>query len=249
MNRKTKMESERAIETEKAQLPADPPEPLSSTLANESTPEVQSKSMSGLKQTVPIARWIIFFQAGLLGITATTFFVFGLMVGNFTASGSATTQSSANPSSTASYVNDCKISGQVTIQKRNKKEPDTGAVVILLPEDARPEEKQDPSLIMPERFVPLDNPAIEAIHESGGAVVRADRRGEFQVLVDQNRKYVLLVISKNKPNHPDRELTKKQIAMIGTFFSPVEKLVQGKEIFWDELVTDQERIDQPSIEF
>lgn len=134
------------------------------------------------------------------------------------------------------------------LKKRGGVAPDTGAVVILLPENARPSQKEDPSLVMPERFVALDNPAIEAIHEAGGAIARADRRGMFELLVDQNRKYILLVISKGKPNHPDRELTKKQSAIIGTFFSPIDKLVQGKEIYWSELVADQERIEH-EVEF
>ena len=209
---------------------------------------------SVLKQTVPIKRWIVFFQAGLLGVTATTFFIFGLMVGNLTAdkSGSVGFNASGNAGAAvgkAGFVGDSRIAGSVMLKKRSGLVADTGAVVVVLPTDVRPDTKQDASLIMPDRFVVLDNPAIEAIHELGGAVVRADRRGLFEVLVDQNRNYALLVISKAKPSHPDRELTKQQLAIIGTFFGSPEKLVLGKEISFDEVTTDGDRVEHPAVEF
>ena len=163
----------------------------------------------------------------------------GMMVGNLTSTpGSGR---SAEVASTA-YAEDCRISGVVTIQKGGQETTDMGAVVVLLPRRSTPDKKQAPGLIMPETFVALDNPTIEAIHDAGGAVVRADSDGKFNVLVDQGRDYRLLILSKSLRSR-GRQLTDQQSEMLGVWFAPPEKIIRDNEFLWREIESAGEEVD------
>ena len=56
--------------------------------------------------------------------------------------------------------------------------------------------------VNPDTFKALDNDAINRIHELGGAVVRADENGQFDVIIDANYGnglgYYLLIVSRNQ---------------------------------------------------
>jgi len=178
-----------------------------------------------------VSRKLIYGQAALLGISSATFFMMGMMVGNLTSSSTA----DGSPAAVASaYAEDCRISGVVTVKREGKEVPDVGAVVVLLPRRSTPEKRQPPGLIMPQTFVALDNPAIEAIHTAGGAVVRADADGKFNVLVDQGRDYRLLVLSKSRSSS-GRQLTDQQSEMLEAWFAPSEKLVRDNDFLWREV--------------
>ena len=125
-----------------------------------------------VSQTVSVARWIVYFQGALLGVVAATFFIFGMMVGSLT-------QSKQN----GPILIDCQVSGRVMFSGTSGERPDVGAVVLLLPRDARPEKRLDGRSVNPASFVPLENPVIDFVHAAGGAIVRADEQGRFEVYV------------------------------------------------------------------
>ncbi len=169
----------------------------------------------------------------------------GMMVGNLT----STSGSNQNASQTfAAYAEDCRVSGIVTYRSNGNELPDTGAVVFLFPRKSSPEKRQTPGLVMPNTFVALDNPSIEAIHNAGGAVVRANTDGEFEVVVDQNREYRLLVVSKNRTPQGSA-LTDPQQMLLESWFSPAEKLIRDNDFRWQDVSGNAERVDVGRIEF
>lgn len=195
------------------------------------------------RQTIPIARWIVYCQAALLGLIALSFFMFGMLVGSFT-------------SGSGGRVNarfDCRVLGSVAYRDQGDLLADEGAVVFLLPCDRKPDGRAQGSLVSPESFKVLDNPAIDTIHQLGGAVVRADENGQFDVLIDaaygDGVDYYLLIISKNVRGVETEAMTKEQIAGISTFFIPVEDVVEDRSYRWMKITADGERIDLPEYEF
>lgn len=193
-------------------------------------------------ERVSVPRWVVYFQAGLLGVVATTFFVFGLMVGNLT---------SGSTEVNASF--DCRVVGSVAFRSRGDLRADEGAVVFLLPKDKQPDERSPGRLVNPETFKALDNSAIDRIHELGGAVVRADENGQFDVVVDASYgngiEYYLLIVSKNRRGVETTPMTNEQVGAIGSFFIPVEDVVDDRSFYWEKVVAAEERLDLPEIEF
>ena len=204
----------------------------------------QSGRQSSWNQTIPIARWVVYCQAALLGLIAFSFFMFGMLVGSFTSTG-------------GNQVNarfDCRVLGSVAYRDQSGDLlADEGAVVFLLPCDQKPQERSLASLVSPETFKVLDNPAIDSIHELGGAVVRADQNGRFDVFIDASygdgMDYNLLIVSKNVRGVATDPMTKEQIAGISTYFAPVEDVVQDRSYYWVKITADGERIDLPEYEF
>jgi hypothetical protein len=205
-------------------------------------PDSSLTTAIGNRQYLSIPRWIVYFQAALLGIVATTFFIFGLMVGSITSDGQPRIAKT-----------DVSIKGQVFYQTNGDAKPDEGAVIFLLPTSRRPAERAPANLVSPSGFQPLDNPGIEKVHQLGGAIVRADENGRFEVVVDGNNgpgvDYFVLAVSCNQPNVDDSPLTKQQTAAVGTFFMPVERLVEDRAIYWSTISAGTERIEMMDIHF
>ena len=186
-----------------------------------------------------VSRKLIYGQAALLGISSATFFMLGMMVGNLTSSPKSGDGSAAVA---AAYADDCRISGAVAIKDNGLEMADTGAVVVLLPRRVTPDKKEAPGLIMPKTFVALDNPTIGAIHDAGGAVVRADADGKFNLLVDQGLDFRLLVISKGQLSS-GRQLSEQQSAMLEKWFAPAEKLIRDNDFLWREVSSSDDEVD------
>lgn len=188
---------------------------------------------------VSVPRWIIYFQGALLGVVATTFFIFGLMVGNFTSGGPTKGEPEL----------DCRVSGMISFRDEKQSKPDSGAVVLLLPQANRPNERVAPRSISPKTFQPLDNPAIDLVHQHGGAVVRADQQGRFEVVVDGPADYFLVVVSRHKQVEVGETLTKKERAIISTFFSPVEDLLDDRAYYFSDVSATRQRVDLPAVNY
>ncbi len=193
-----------------------------------------------MTDTVAVPRWVVYTQAALLGITATSFFVFGLAVGESThVPGVVAT----NPVDARSTIN-----GTVLFRKNGVPQVDKGAVLLLLPVDRRPQSRPDPEPLTPDGFVPLDNPAIDAIRENGGEVVRVDRVGQFQVTVEANHVYWLLVISRNQAAG-DQKIDKQLRADLGAWLFPVEALLGDRAWDWRQIRVTGSQMELPRIEF
>ena len=182
-----------------------------------------------------LPRKVVYFQGALLGIVATTFFIFGMMVGSLT----------GGPST--AKIQSCRVTGFVTFQKNGSSVPDSGSVVLLLPIDSANIQRQSPEQLRPNNFKPLNNPAIEMVHQAGGVVVRADESGKFDVYVDSPRSFDLLVISRNQKGK--RVLTKSEMAGIGKFFLPVETLLGDNQFVWKRVATTGKQTDLGQVDF
>ena len=186
-----------------------------------------------------IPRWIVYFQGALLGVVAATFFVFGVMVGNLTSGTDSAAEQKLN----------CRLSGQVVVSDRNDTIADRGAVVMLLPLEFRPEERSNSALLHPESFEPLENPGIDRIMALGGAVVRVNDRGAFDVTVDGPHDYVLLVVSASQTRDGSTELSKNQKAVLANYFLPAEGVIGQQAFYWSKLTADRESVELSKIEF
>lgn len=193
------------------------------------------------RSTLTIPRYVVYFQVALLGITATTFFIFGVMVGSLT---------SRNRNETIPIF-DCSVTGRVQFQSSGESFPDVGAVVFLLPKDRRPEERGAGNLVAPDSFQALNNPGIDILNQLGGSVVRADADGRFKVTIDASHDgigYFVLVVSKNVRRPNQNDMTKQQVAVIGTFFMPVDRVVGEQAYYWTSLSARSETTDLGDIE-
>lgn len=177
------------------------------------------------QQTITLSRRIVYFQAALLGVIATTFFVFGMMVGSLTSKNELDAK-----------IVDCEISGKVVYTSDGRRLADQGAVVMILPLGKTPERRLNPGSIHPESFDPTENEVIASVVELGGAVVRTNANGEFNVDVDSPGKYSIVVVSKQSTDRGGLE--KKQMAALSTYFMPVEEVRAGKAIYVTSIRVD-----------
>lgn len=177
------------------------------------------------QQTITLSRRIVYFQAALLGVIATTFFVFGMMVGSLTSKNELDAK-----------IVDCEISGRVFYTSDGRQLSDSGAVVMILPIGKAPERRLNPRSIHPDSFDPTDNEVIETVVELGGAIVRTDGTGKFNVEVNSPAKYSVIVVSKNSNDRGGLE--KKQMAALSTYFMPVEEVRDGKSIYVTSIRVD-----------
>ena len=92
----------------------------------QSAPDSKPASWSEL---IEVPRWAVYSQAALLGLIATTFFIFGMMVGNLT----------SNSSAEINQTFDCRVVGSVAYRVDGDLRADEGAVVMLLPQDRKPD--------------------------------------------------------------------------------------------------------------
>lgn len=205
----------------------------------------QSEPSEGpsFRELIRIPRWVVYAQALLLVFSAGIFFMVGLLVGVL-----------ASPSS-ADFKRtlDCRVFGAVAYREDGDLKADRGAVVIILPSNRKPNARSQGGLVHPDSFQALDNEAIDQIHRLGGAVVRADENGQFEVTIDSNAVvgilYQVLFVSKHGIPKDGDSLSKDQFASLAEFFSPVEDLIEKKPFFWMELIADGERVDLPEVEF
>lgn len=203
----------------------------------------ESGGTESFRELIQLPRWVVYAQALLLVGTAVVFFMVGLLVGGL-----------ASPSSTdLNRTLDCRVYGTVAYRDGEDLKADRGAVVLILPVNKKPEARSQGNLVHPDSFQALDNEAIDRIYRLGGAVVRADENGQFEVTIDANAvlgvSYHVLIVSKNGEVADRESLTKDQFASLAEFFSPVEDLIEKHPFFWMELTADGGRVDLPEVEF
>jgi len=191
---------------------------------------------------ITLPRWVVYFQAALLGLIATTFFVFGLMVGSLTSGTEAETGATF----------DVQVTGAVVWDHGTGWVADEGAVLFLLPRTGKPLERAAGNSVAPDSFEPLNNPGVAIVNRLGGAVVRTDTTGKFDILIDGSESgidYFVLVVSRNQIEKKPHSLTKQQLAAIGTYFVPVESVINDRAMYWSTLKASKEKIDLGTIKF
>ncbi len=156
---------------------------------------------------ISFPRWLVYFQAGLLGVVAATFFLLGMMINQNSGDGEVRT--------TEMY--DCQLTGHVMVKADGKKVPDQGAVVLVLPVNGHLSEL-DLQPLRPDQFEPLNNLSISAIEAIGGRVVRIDQNGEFDLSLRGPRSYVVLVVSRLGIRPEDVKIPKFATGQLKDYF-------------------------------
>ncbi|MDG2014115.1 MAG: hypothetical protein P8J33_11445 [Pirellulaceae bacterium] len=213
-----------------------PSEGIQGTAIMPATPAV-TKDAQFFTDKVPIPRWAVYLQGALLGVIATTFFIFGLAVGNNTA-----------PVPAGEASKDSVIAGAVYFDSGRERMADFGAVVIFLPVDSAPRERPDAAGLRPDRFQAVRNPAIDAIRGMGGAVVRTDRDGKFELELAAQTTYWWLVISRNK-SVKETDISKQTRAELGAWFLPIEDLLGEQDFAWNKIRVSGSRVSMQTITF
>ena len=199
----------------------------------------ERKAATAEVDAILVPRWIVYFQGGLLGVVAATFFIFGMMVGNLTSGANSRAEQTLNVG----------ISGEVVYLRSGREVSDVNAVVMFLPVNRKPDERADASLVHPDSFQPLDNSGIERVSALGGSIVRVNARGVFNVVVDGPQDYYVLVISAKQKPETAPTFSKLQKAAVGTFFKPVEDVIGGNQFYWSTIYADRDSLEIPKIVF
>ena len=105
-------------------------------------------------------------------------------------------------------------------------------------------------MLSPKNFEPFDNLSIEEIRLAGGQVVRVDDSGEFATTLNSGTSYQLLIISYGKTRRSaEKEISKEMRAELGTFFFPLEELIEDHDFHWQSLSLEGKRHELPVVMF
>jgi hypothetical protein len=214
------------------------------TVPPSGSPSIQRLELSGDGSAMlSISRKVVYCQAALLGLAAIGFFSFGVFVGYFSAD--------RRPNEQTAF--ECRLSGSVICRSDGDLTADTGAVVCVLPRHKRPLKTMPGGLVNPDSFRDLDNAAVDAIGELGGAVGKVDENGSFDVLIDAKYgagiNYYVLVVSKDKRGVDTKQITPRQVEVIGAFFDPIEDLIEDRSYFWTEINAYEKEFELVDVEF
>lgn len=174
-----------------------------------------------LNDRLSVHRRVVYFQGALLGIVAVFFFLLGLLIGNTTAPDNPAGDSESNVSGTILFTKDGALIG------------DEGAVVMLLPTGERPDQRFDSIELQPGRTLTSSNPEVPLIRSFGGNICTANRAGNFQMIVDSKKEYILIVVSKN--GQRSRALEDKFYSDVGFYFNEPEDLVLDRICYFKKI--------------
>lgn len=179
-----------------------------------------------LNQRLSIPRRAVYIQGALLGIVAVFFFMLGLLIGNSGGSGNPT------------RVTMTKVIGAIRLNEGDAVVLDEGAVVFLFPTGKRPDTKFDAEELQPGRMFTNANPEVSLIRKFGGNVCTANRNGDFQMLVEPGREYILMVISASGTR--TAELSSEYYEELGQYFTSLDILAGNQACFYKRILPQRE---------
>jgi hypothetical protein len=126
------------------------------------------------------------------------------------------------------------ISGAVSYNAGdNLPTPDSGAAVLLVPEDSRPEQKAAVASFLPGgSLVDASDPAVLTLREIGGDFTRADGDGEFRLVAPQPGTYFLLIISAHVERSASERAAPQDLAELGRYVESAPELLDQKRYDW-----------------
>jgi hypothetical protein len=163
---------------------------------------------SDAQGNVAVPRTTVLFFAWLIPLIATLSFLFGLMVGQLTGGGSAE----------QARREMCSVTLNVSPHT------DPPSVALLLPVARGDRPRMDPQSLLPGSFQAIDNPVIDSIHESGGAVSRVSKQG-VTLTVESDRSYWLVILFPSSAGKAS--LTREEVAGLSQYFLPIETLTKN----------------------
>jgi len=177
---------------------------------------------------VAVSRGVIYAQGVLLVAVAIGAFILGQLWSGQASPPSPTNAKSDQPP---------RITGRVTAPDlEGDPVPDEGAVVIVLPESARPETKVKSLGLAPTDPPPLKgHTGVEAIEAIGGRYVRTNENGRFDIALESPQTYYILVISKRARPKSSDPPDNDDLADMGEYFLNPHELVEGRRYNWQKL--------------
>ncbi|MEC9092563.1 MAG: hypothetical protein VX438_07660 [Planctomycetota bacterium] len=186
--------------------------------------EPDTSSSSDLKQKLndrlSIPRRMVYIQGVLLGIVAVLFFLLGLMVG-----------SKADSAKGSQANNRSLVKGRVFV---GNEIADEGAVVFLFPSKLRPAGRFETEELVPGRSFTSGNPEVRLIRNFGGNVSTVNQAGQFEMLVQSNREYVLFVVSANSKR--TRDLDSDYHSNVGHYFTSLDHLAADRVCYYRKVM-------------
>jgi hypothetical protein len=169
------------------------------TAAPLSQPLVPQEQPSEDRDTIQLPRYVIFTQGFLLLAVGVAAFVLGYAIGG----PQPVATPARNTTSSVSTTPGLLVKGSVALRRQGLRAADVGATLLFIPWEAKPSAR--PTL---EGFLPDDDSltrtkAEQWLREQGGAVTRANERGEFELTLPQPGSYGLLVLSGTAPPPAD----------------------------------------------
>jgi hypothetical protein len=169
---------------------------------------------------------VLYLQGVLLAVVGLVCFGLGVLVGGRTSPGPA--------GSAPRVARPCQVSGSVAFKdRRGQPAPDDGSVVILLPQDARPDQKATVLGLRPDDQPPDgDHAALAAIRSLGGDYARADAQGRFKLRVADTGPYFALFISRNTKRKAGESFKTTDLAQLGRYFTDASDLIGENRYRW-----------------
>jgi hypothetical protein len=169
-----------------------------------------------------IPRKVIYFQAGLLSLTALLFFLAGWWIGS---SGAPANTPNSNPQNEPATVDVLLHYRDATGELR----PDDGAVVLLLPADKRVIDKLPAAPWDPVRpILSAADPIRQRLQLLGGVYGRTNGDGKLAALkVPESGEYHVLLLA----NHARRqgEARPQDLATLGTYLDGAAELLANRD--------------------
>jgi hypothetical protein len=199
---------------------------------------------------VPVPRWMIFVQGLLIPVIA----IAGFTLGYFLGSGRA--KSVEEP-----VIGPCVISGRVFYETSGGTTfPDTGAVVLIVPEDQRPaaDEKLAHRALLPRSDnraaettgggsseVASDREAQEVqqrLRTLGGGLARADVDGNYRISLSRGGRFFLFVLSSHGQRSNQDEPNRADLAQLGRYVVLASELIADRRYRWSQLSIKQDTV-------
>ncbi|MEO8165577.1 MAG: hypothetical protein ABI619_09290 [Betaproteobacteria bacterium] len=186
---------------------------------------------------VAVPRRVLYAQGILLLVVAVVSFLLGMLV----TGGGSKEVVDVGPIP-------CVLSGEVLYATGGGRNlPDEGSVVIVLPTGQRPAPtgKAPVDGLRPGDPLPRgDSDNLRIIQSIGGAYARTDTAGRYQVTLPDAGQYFVLIVSKNKYRAPGEELSKADLAQLGSYVLPPTDLLGESKYAWREVtIRKNESID------
>lgn len=172
-----------------------------------------------------LSRQAVYAQAALAGGLALLAFLAGLTMGR----ASRPVQKSESGSPAASEP--VPLEGYVLYSPSSGNTmPDAGAIIIALPAGKAPAEKIAASGLRPGDGDDLSAvPAVDELRAIGGAIARADQRGQYQLVVPRPGDFSILIVSRRAKRGSERTIAMAdQQALARVFASPSDLIGQQR---------------------
>lgn len=108
--------------------------------------------------------------------------------------------------------------------------PDADALVLALPVDKQPSQKLSSDAVAATDGD--DAGAADAVRELGGALLRADSDGEFQLVVPRSGDYYLLLVSRHAQRPDGKSIEASALNELAAYFANPSQLIGSNKYVW-----------------